>query len=143
MSFEKSKTFPLLLLEAIPVGIDLEQVRTQFLIFSLEQCLHLTPFNQDWFYPAKEIIIEILSLYRIGDVSSIKKMDMKLWELGAYTADKNSIYSHIYYTIISAACFSASGVVRGISNASYKDKTQIITHDKFADKLLELLKNTK
>src|ERR1700744_2804124 len=65
MSFEKSKNFPLLFLEAINVGSDLEKIKAPFLIYILEGVLD--KFDRAKFPDVLKAIQDVIDLYKSGE----------------------------------------------------------------------------
>ena len=59
-----AKKWPERLLNACPVGVDLEQVKAPFMIFVLSDCL--TRFDHDKFPEVKSVIDKVIYLYTSG-----------------------------------------------------------------------------
>lgn len=79
MSIEKSKRWPLIFLETINVGIDLEKARTPFLIVVLErsiESMHLSKFDEHEFSDVRNAIDQstlaiqnIIDLHKSGSIA--------------------------------------------------------------------------
>jgi hypothetical protein len=154
MSFEKSKTWPLVFLQAIKPGANLEQVKTPFMISVLQSTLDL--FDREKFPEVEQCINSMIDLYVIGAVDE----DFQDARQECYKV-RNEIYSKygfspIYYVAVAvtetaaadtAADTAAVSDVAAVADAAYGTSeyklTKQKTVDKFADDLLLLLKDCK
>jgi len=141
MSEEKSKKFPLEFLKSIKIGVDLEQIKSPFLIYILELCLNA--LDRDEFLDHHKMVCDVIEALRSGNSDRID-----IGELGRmYRAHYGAVSDIIYI----AFC-AAKGQVK-IALIEYMDSrlylvskvhvNHIFRYDHYADKLLQLLKECK
>lgn len=146
-------------LSAIPLGVDLEQVRAPFLVYILESALK--SFDHEKFPKVKEAIERVKSLWQK------RETNIEVWREARSAADAaytpNAAYAATAadaayataayaayaaiaaaeaaaYAAIAAAAAAAAGAAYATA-AAYADKTiRAAKFEEFADKLLELLK---
>jgi hypothetical protein len=168
MSEEKSKTFPLLFLKSIPTGVDLDQVKAPFLIFVLESTL--AHFDHEKFPDCKEEIDRVIDLYKSCE-TDLEKFKAAAWRTAsdaddaydadaaydAYDADAAyAAYNAASYAARAASYSDAAAYAASYSDAAYAASyyayaayapynaaVGVIQYDKFADKLIELIKDLK
>ena len=128
MSLEKSKTFPLLFLQAINVGSDLENIKAPFLIYILEGVLD--KFDHQEFPDVLKTIENVIELYRGGETDLIK------FDTAAEAAAEAEAAAWA-----AAAAAKAAAAAEATSIPTYQ--TVATEYDRYADKLLELIRDCK
>jgi hypothetical protein len=149
MSKKKSKTFPLLFLEAIKPGVDLEKIKAPFLIFILQSVL--TKFDHEKFPAITSSIDDVIALYESGETDVEKfraaRRSAAAADAAAYAyavayaavADAAAAYAAAAAGAAYAAAAAAAYADAAADAAAYAAAARTNEYDKFADKLLELL----
>ena len=163
MSIEKSKLFPLEFLEVINVGADLEQIKYLFLIFIVESTLD--KFDYRNFPNVKRSIDNVLTLLNNNesDGNKLKNAANVAYAAAgaayaaayaAYAANNADVdaYAAAYaannayasaYAAAGAVTYAVTYAANAAAYANAYADTRQKTYNKFADKLLELIKNCK
>ena len=148
LSKEEAKEFPEQFLTAIPVGVDLEQIKIPFLIFILESVDD--KFDHEKNPKVKKVIDGVLSALKSGE---------KPTAAAAYTAAA-AAYTAAYaaaYTDAAAAADATDAAAAAAADAAdaayaaadaayaaaYAAEARRSAYTKFAKKLIELLENAK
>jgi hypothetical protein len=152
MSFDKSTTFPLEFLEAINVGSNLNTILPDFMIFILQGTL--ATFDHDKFPEIFKIVSNIITLWQ-NDCE-----DQEVWAAArvaavyaanvvAYAADTAvdaAADTAAYAARAAAYAVDAVDAVDAASAAVYAaDTANVVAEafDKYADKLIDLIKECK
>lgn len=123
MSKERAKIWPLQFLEAIPVGVNLEAVKTQFILYILNQSL--TTFDHVAFPAVKAAIDQTIAYHsRVFESAAEAEAAARSARSAAWSAAAAR----------SAARSAAEAAARSAAEAAY---------EKYADKLLQLLSEAK
>ena len=118
-----AQKWPEQFLDAIPVGKDLSQIEAPFVIFILEG--NLLQFDNEKYPDIVKATKDIIELYKIGDLNPS----------AAWSAAASAAWSAAWNAARSAAWNAArSAAASAAWNAA---------HEKFANKLLELLREVK
>lgn len=117
---ERAKNFPLEFLEVINVGADLDKIKIPFLIFIVESTLDKFDHKK---YPKQK-----------------KAIDGVLIELNKDVLDLDKLKAARAYAAYAAAVAAAAAYAADAAAAAYARQNQYV---KFADKLLELLRECK
>jgi hypothetical protein len=160
MSNESSKKWPFSFLEAINTGSDLEKVKAPFLIFVLESALE--KFDHKRYPGCKKVIQDVIDLYKSGETDLNKFREAKSVAAAAdasasaafaafaasAAADASAAFAACHAASASDAAFAAAFAASAADAAS--DAADAAGPgarenelEKFANKLLELLKETK
>jgi hypothetical protein len=141
VSNKYGKTFPERFLNAIPVGVDLAQVKSKFLIFVLKSVL--TKFDHEKFPKSASSIKAVIKLYKDGetDLQIFKEACQNAY--AAYAAAYTVTSASAAYAVTSTAAYAAYSYTAdtAIYAAAYAARTK--EYEKFANYLLKLLKAAK
>ena len=108
MPNKEAKKFPVKFLEAIPVGVDLDQVKTPFIIYVLE--FSLTCFDHNRYPDVTKVVKEVIDLYQSGET------DVEKYEKSTYAA--NAAAEDAYYDVSYASYSSAKSAAYAAANAA-------------------------
>jgi len=139
---DRAKLWPEQFLKAIKIGKDLNKVEASFTILILENSLENFDHNK---YPnIKKSIIDIIALFRIGDLSpsaAWSAVSLRLvWPLVcSWVCSWAAAEPAARSAARSAVGLQAESVAWSASRSASSSAAYV----KFADKLLELLKNCK
>jgi hypothetical protein len=153
---EDAMEWPERFLKAIPIGVDLEQVKAPFLIFMLES--NLEAFDHCEFPECKKAVDDVIALYRSGETDKLKYRTAAraaVAVLGTtYTARIVSASAADAAYASSDAAYAASATVRAIARATDAaaytfSRTDGAAHHayrtaackKFADKLIDIFES--
>ena len=141
MSEEKSEKFPLQFLENIPVGVDLEQVKSPFLIYILESCLDA--FDHAAFPDVCKMVCDVIEALRSGNIDRLDFDDMER----IYRTRYGEVSGISYIAFCAAHGQVKTVLVDHIDSRLYLvSKVHVnykFRYDPYADKLLQLLKECK
>jgi hypothetical protein len=141
MSKEKSKTFPLLLLEAIPVGVDLQKTFHKFQIFVLE----LAKKHVEKKYSSIiKIIDDVIDLHLKSANGML--IDDSAWSAArsaAESAARSAAESAARSAAESAAWSAAESAAWSAAESAAWSAAWSAAFDEMADKLIELLKEAE
>lgn len=149
---EKAKTWPLVFLSAISVGANLEQVKAPFLIFILQSVLD--KFNHEKFPKVKKRVLDVIALYenKETDPKKIAAVRAKAATAAAEAAKAEAAWATAEAATATAAAGAAAWAATAWAMAWAAAASEAATaaagaagaeYEKFADKLLELLKRMK
>jgi hypothetical protein len=181
MSTNKAKLWPEKFLKAIPIGVDLNQIKVLFLVYILEsahESTHSAKFNRKKnsdlvtvINQCDEAIIQMIRAQESGDFRAIEAADSaaSAARLAARLAADSDARSAAYSAVYSAVYSAASAVYSAADSAAYSaaysaaSAARLAAHlaadsdarsavysaaysaafEKFAKKLLQLLKGCK
>ncbi len=148
MTNEDAKLFPLKFLEAIPLGVDLDQVKAPFLIFVLKGTLDT--FDNEKYPNAVKAVNTVIDLYASGctDIEKFKEArraaSAAASAAASYAAASAASAAAAYAAASYAAAYAADAYAAYAADAAAAYATA--RQDKYklyADKLLELFKGAK
>lgn len=147
---EKAKSWPQYFLESIPIGKDLNQIKVTFIIFILESNTH---FDRKKFPDAAKAIDDILVLYKAGKTPQTHIEEFVAAESAAWSARSAARAAESAARSAESAGWSAESAARAASRSaawsaesaakSASWSIRSAAYEKFADKLLELLRGVK
>ncbi len=143
MSLEKSKTYPLLFLESIKVGVDLEKIKIPFLLFVLNSLLD--KFDHNKFPEVLNSINTVIQLYKNGE-TDLQKFKAAYAYADAYAdaAYADAAYAAAAAAYAAYAAYADAAAAYAAAYAAYAAADACeMAYNKFADKLIELIKNCK
>ena len=126
--------FPLRVSKAIPVGVDLDNIKTPFLSFVLKSTLD--KFDHDKYPEVKKCLDDVIALYETGDkdVGKFREVAERLRSAAYIHAASAAAYA------VAAAAYAADGDVTNDNWTSSGRKNQ---YKIFADELLRLIEKCK
>jgi hypothetical protein len=155
LSTDRSKSWPLEFLEAIPIGKDLNKIEAPFVIFILESTL--ANFDHKKYPDIKSAIEECIRLYRVGDLdpsaawsaaeaaawsaaeSAARSATLGAARSAAWSAAWSAAESAAWSAAWSATLGAAWSATLGAAWSATLAAAESAAYEKFADKLLELL----
>ena len=135
VSLKRSKTWPVEFAQAIPIGVDLESIKSKLMIVVMKR--NLKNFDHDKYPQVKSAIDNVIKLWKRKDIGS------QDWQETAYAADAARYAAY-------AAAGNAADVARYAAYAADVDRyaadaelSKTKTFEYFADELIKLLKKCK
>lgn len=143
---DRSKLWPVEFTEAINVGADLNQVRPDFIVYVLES--NLERIRDDEFKEQRDAVQGCIDLWKRKDLYSkawlVARSTARLAAESAGRSTESSVYSVVYSAVRSAGS-SADSIewsLRLVAD-SIARSLRLAAFEKFADKLLELIRNCR